>query len=57
MNPGRRKSGTGTPLSVSEAISMETDELLKIATEPNFELAALKTLACRKTNVTFPDAR
>ena len=53
MNPGGRKSGTGTPFSVSEAISMETDELLQIATEANFghrKQAALKTLACRKTN-------
>ncbi len=53
MNPGGRKSGTGTPFSVSEAISMETDELLKIAAEAKFgfrKQAALKTLACRGIN-------
>ena len=51
MNPGGRKSGTGTPYSVSEAISLETDELLKIAAEEGSgkrKQAALKALACRK---------
>ena len=51
MNPGRRKPGSSTPFSVSDAISMKTNKLLEIATQEGFEIrrqAALKTLACRK---------
>ena len=48
MNPGGCKSGSSTPSSVSDAISMETDALLEIATRKQ---VALKTLACRKINL------
>ena len=36
MNPGGRKSGSDTPFSVSDAISMEADILLEIATQEGF---------------------
>jgi len=51
MNPRGRKSGSGTPYSVSDVISMETDALLGIAVQEGFgtrKQAALKALACRK---------
>jgi hypothetical protein len=51
MNPGGCKSGTGTPYSVSEAILLETDKLLRIAAEEDFgkrKQAALMALACYK---------
>ena len=51
MNPGGRKSGSSTPFSVSDAISMETDTLLEIVTQEGFGIRkqmGLKTLACRK---------
>ena len=53
MNPRGRKSESDTPFSVSDAISMETDILLEIATQEGFGIkkqAALKTLACPKIN-------
>jgi hypothetical protein len=36
QNPGGPKSGVGTPYSVSEYVSKETDELLEIAGEQGF---------------------
>ena len=48
MNPGRPESGIGTPYSVSEVISEETDVLLAMVTQQGFEnrkQAALQTLA------------
>ena len=33
MNPGGRKSGLDTPHSVSDVVEMETEELLRLATE------------------------
>jgi hypothetical protein len=33
MNPGGRRSGIGTPHSVSDVVEMETGELLRLATE------------------------
>ena len=36
LNPGRAKSGVGTPDSVSEIMSMETDELLAVANQAGF---------------------
>ena len=50
MNPGGRKSGSGTPYSISDTISMETDTLLGLAEQGfgNRKQAALKALACRK---------
>jgi hypothetical protein len=33
MKPGGRKSGVGTPFSVSDVVRMETTELLRLATE------------------------
>jgi hypothetical protein len=33
MNPGGRKSGLGTPYSVSDVVEMETKELLRLAIE------------------------
>ena len=59
MNPGGRKSGSGTPYSVSDTISMEIDTLLALAAEQGFgnrKQAALKALACRKIVMTFSDA-
>jgi len=32
-NPGGRKSGTGTPFSVSELVGAETDRLIQMATD------------------------
>ena len=51
MNPGGPKSGSGTPYSVNDAISLETDTLLQMAAEEGFgkrKQAALKALARRK---------
>ena len=51
MNSDGPKSGIGTPYSVSDAISEETDALLAIVAQEGFgnrKQAALKTLACRK---------
>ena len=47
INPGGRKSGSGTPFSVSDTVGMETDELLKVAAEEGFgqrKQGALKAL-------------
>ena len=54
MNPGGRKSesGSGTPSSVSDSISKDTDELLRIAASEGFgtgKQAALKALVCRES--------
>ena len=52
MSPGEPKSGIGTPYSVSDAISEETNALLAIAAQEGFrnrKQAALKALACRKS--------
>jgi hypothetical protein len=48
-NPGGPKSEPGTPFSVSDAVSKETDELLEMAAEDfgSRKQTALKTLACR----------
>jgi len=48
LNPGRPKSAAGTPFSVSDIISMETDELLELANKEGFERKqeALKRLVC-----------
>jgi len=54
MNPGGPKSGGGTPYSVSDTISLETDTLLGMAAEEGFgkrKQAALKALVCRKFNI------
>lgn len=51
LNPGGPKSGIGTPYSVTEIISMETDQLLAIANEEGFgkrKQEALKRLVCSK---------
>jgi hypothetical protein len=51
MNPGGRKSASGTPFSVSDTVRLETDQLLQLAAEEGFgqrKQAALKTLVrCR----------
>ena len=50
MNPGGHKSGSGTSYSVSDTVSMQTDELFRVATEEGFGVskqAALKALVCR----------
>jgi hypothetical protein len=51
MNPGGRKSGGGTPFSVSDIVGVETDELLAIAVEEGLgqrRQEALKALICRQ---------
>ena len=49
INPGGPKSAIGTPCSVSETISEETEALLKIAKDfGKRKQSALKTLVCRK---------
>jgi hypothetical protein len=53
INPGGRKSGSGTPYSVSKVISEETEILLAMAAQCGLgkrKQTALKTLACRKIN-------
>lgn len=37
LNPGGLKSAAGTPFSVSDILSMETDELLELAKQEGFE--------------------
>ncbi|KAK2462249.1 hypothetical protein APHAL10511_005745 [Amanita phalloides] len=57
MNTGGRKSGIGTPYSVSDTISMDTDALLKIAAEEGFgnrKQAALKTLIFKRDGILCP---
>jgi len=52
MNPGCRKSGSGTPFSVSDFISKDMDELLQIAASERFgtrKQAALKALVCHES--------
>ena len=49
LNPGGAKSGVGTPYSVGEIISMETDELLAVANQAGLgaqKQEALKRLVC-----------
>jgi hypothetical protein len=52
MNPrGRKPWSDSTPLSVSDLIAKDTDELLQMAASEGFgirEQAALKALACLK---------
>jgi hypothetical protein len=36
LNLGERKSGGGTPLSVSDAIGLKTDELMELAAKDGF---------------------
>jgi hypothetical protein len=52
MNPGGRRSATGTPLSVSDIIAEDTDELLWMAASEEFgkrKQAILKALVCRES--------
>ena len=52
MNPGGHKYGSGTPFSVSDFISKNTDELLQIAASERFgtrKQAALKALVCHES--------
>jgi hypothetical protein len=49
LNPGGLKSVAGTPLSVSDIISMETEEMLELANQEGFgtrKQEALKRLVC-----------
>jgi hypothetical protein len=51
LNPGGPKSAAGTPYSVSDFISNDTDELLREAATKGFgkhKQSALKTLVCRQ---------
>jgi hypothetical protein len=50
LNPGGARSGLGTPYSVSEMISMETEDLLAVASQEGFgtrKQEALKRLVRR----------
>jgi len=52
MNPGGRKSASGTPFSVSDIIAEETEELLQIVAseEPGKrKQTVLKALVCRES--------
>ena len=47
MNPGGRASRSGTPFSVSDVVSKETDELLELVAQEGFgkrQQNALKAL-------------
>jgi hypothetical protein len=53
QNPGGLKSGVGTPYSVTEFISKNTDELLKEAVKEGFgkrKQEILKALVCRQVH-------
>jgi hypothetical protein len=43
LNPGGPKSVAGTPFSVSDIISMETDELLELANKEGFGTAKARS--------------
>jgi len=52
MNPGGRKSATGTPLSVSDFIKEDTEELLRMAALENpgkRKQIILKAVVCRES--------
>jgi len=57
MNPGGPKSGTGTPHSVNEFMSMTTDELLREALQEGFgkrKQDVLKALSFKRDGVKCP---
>lgn len=52
MNPGGRKSGSGTPFSDSDIIAKDTDELLQMAASEGLgkrKQDILKVLVCRES--------
>jgi len=52
MNPGGRKSASGTPMSVGDFIKEDTEELLRMAaseTPGKRKQAILKALVCRES--------
>ena len=54
LNPGGPQAGASTPVSVSDIISMETNQLLALANQGGFgkrKQEALKRLVC--SNVVF----
>jgi len=58
LNPRRPKSAAGTPFSVTDIISMETDQLIELAIQEGFgkrKQEALKRLVCFKV-VSSPTA-